>query len=73
MRERDRRESPAGTRVTRLVAFVSHGSNRCTLSLFSVALHGRTTRKSRASRLQVDSRYSLVGSSFHRSFEDRIE
>lgn len=33
MRERDRRESPAGTRVTRLVAFVSHGSNRCTLSL----------------------------------------
>lgn len=27
MRERDR-ESPAGTRVTRLVAFVSHGSNR---------------------------------------------
>lgn len=40
MRERDR-ESPAGTRVTRLVAFVSHGSNRCTL--FSVAFLERSS------------------------------
>lgn len=76
-RERRWEKEIAGSRRLALVWRVSlrlfHTVRTVALSLFSVTLHGRTTRKSRAPRLQVDSRYSLVGSSFHRSFEDRVE